>query len=230
MAARIAIFGGSFDPVHRGHVEVGKALLAQLDLQAIHFLPCAIHAHKAALQFNDQARVDMLKLALADQAGLVLDLRELVRSGVSYTIDSCREVRDEFGREASIGLVIGDDLLPTLHRWKDWQLLLDYVNLVVINRAQDSLDENGDDALHKSSDPAPRDAAVGGLMVNSVPRMTRPAGDVVTLNLTERQVSSTAVRRILSSNELTSSEKADALAERLDSRVIQYLQANHYIN
>lgn len=130
----IGILGGSFDPVHNGHLALAQFVYDNLHIDAIHFLPCGQHSFAKPLQATKQQRLAMLKLAIINKPYCTIDCREFQRQGQSYTIDSLRNIRAEWGQQLPIGFIIGDDILANFHRWHGWQHLLDYCHLLVVKR------------------------------------------------------------------------------------------------
>jgi len=129
----LGVFGGAFDPVHHGHLRAGFELQQQLGLQQLRWLPTGQPAHREAAWASPELRLAMLRAALADQPGFVVDERELHRSGPSYTIDTLAELRVEFPQH-SLCLILGLDAflgLPTWHRWRE---LREWAHLIVLDR------------------------------------------------------------------------------------------------
>lgn len=129
----IGLFGGSFDPVHRGHVATAEELLGRFGFREIRFLPAARSPLKSTVT-ADRHRVAMLALALAGRPGLVLDRSELDLPPPSYTIDTLRRVRAELGPAEPLVFILGMDSFLELPRWKDWQALADPAHLLVVTR------------------------------------------------------------------------------------------------
>lgn len=131
---QIGIMGGSFNPVHYGHLRVASDVKRRLKLDYMEIMPAAQSPLKAEHSTSAEHRLAMLGLALTEFPELGLDTRELDREGPSYTIDSLHALRQKMGPDATIYFVIGDDLLPTLDRWSRWQTLTDYAHLIVASR------------------------------------------------------------------------------------------------
>ena len=121
---RIAIFGGSFDPVHNGHVGIAKKALAELSLDRLFVVPAAVSPFKTSSspRLSDEVRLKCIHAAFAGVAGVVVDARELEKGGVSYAIDTVREYALEFPG-AEIYFIIGEDSVEGLPRWKDYDEL-----------------------------------------------------------------------------------------------------------
>ena len=130
----IGIMGGSFNPVHYGHLRVASDAKRRLALDAMFIMPAAQSPLKTQYSVSAEHRLAMLDLAVTEFPELKLDTRELDREGPSYTLDSLQTLRQEMGSDATIYFLIGDDMLPTLNQWSRWQALTDYAHLVVANR------------------------------------------------------------------------------------------------
>ena len=126
--------GGSFNPVHYGHLRVASDAKRRLALDAMCIMPAAQSPLKTQHSVSAEHRVAMLDLALTEFPELQLDPREFDREGPSYTVDSLQALRKEVGSDVTIYFLVGDDLLPTLNQWSRWQALTDYAHLVVANR------------------------------------------------------------------------------------------------
>ena len=135
----IGFFGGSFDPVHRGHLENAQAVKEELSLAQLFLMPCANPVHKDGLLFSNAQRLEMLDL-VADDYGLEIDSREIQRNDASYTISSLKEIQNEYP-DQTIVLVIGADSFAQFSTWRDYQEFHHYCHLVVIGRPQSSIDK-----------------------------------------------------------------------------------------
>jgi len=129
----IGFFGGSFDPVHFGHLKNALNLKKELDLSDLFLMPCAAPVHKNKLNFSNEQRLEMLQLAVQDFNELSIDLREINRDSASYTIESLIDIKHEYP-DTPICLIIGMDSFVNLHSWKNYQDFHQYTHLVVIPR------------------------------------------------------------------------------------------------
>ena len=129
----IGIFGGTFDPVHFGHLRTAFEMLQAMRLDEVRFLPCGDPPHRGATFADADLRYQMVQAAIHDQDGLVADDRELRRSGPSYTIDTLESLRSEFP-ERSLGLIIGMDAFLGLPKWHRWDEILDIAHIIVAHR------------------------------------------------------------------------------------------------
>ena len=132
-------YGGTFDPVHNGHVAI--ALAARDALQAeVALLPARDPPHKALTGADAEQRAAMLELAIADEPGLVVDRRELQRAGPSYSVDTLGELRAKFGADVPLAWLIGADSLRQLHTWHRWRDLFELAHLLVVQRPRADID------------------------------------------------------------------------------------------
>jgi nicotinate-nucleotide adenylyltransferase len=134
----VGLLGGSFDPVHAGHLHAARAALEAFDLERVVFVPAARAPHKPARPTaSDRDRWAMLALAIADEPRFELSDLELRRGGVSYTIDTVAALPAALGLpdDLEIYLILGSDNLPGLPRWHRAQELLERVRPIVVHRA-----------------------------------------------------------------------------------------------
>ncbi|MHB1307128.1 MAG: nicotinate (nicotinamide) nucleotide adenylyltransferase [Limisphaerales bacterium] len=131
---RLGLFGGSFNPVHLGHLLVAQAALEELDLDRLFFIPAARSPFKPGqVLAPPAARVRLLRLALAGWKRCEVDTQELGRGGISYTIDTARDLARRFPG-AELFWLIGADHLPTLPTWREAESLAELLEFVVVPR------------------------------------------------------------------------------------------------
>ena len=132
---RIAILGGTFNPVHKGHLNIAGEVKSRFGYQQIVFVPANIPAHKKMeVDVGAEHRLKMLELAVAPRSDFVVDDCELRRGGTSYTIDTVRELSQTYPIEGKPGLIIGDDLVEDFNSWRDVERLMELVELVIAHR------------------------------------------------------------------------------------------------
>jgi nicotinate-nucleotide adenylyltransferase len=131
---RVALFGGSFDPVHNGHLFVALAAMEELSLERIFFVPAAQSPFKPETKpAPPELRLRMLRLALAGQTRYEVDAQEIRRGGTSYTLDTVRDYRRRFPK-AELFYLIGADHIPQLHKWRAADELATTLEFVAIPR------------------------------------------------------------------------------------------------
>jgi nicotinate-nucleotide adenylyltransferase len=128
----LAIFGGTFDPIHIGHLSVAWEAAELLDAE-VRLMPASVPPHRSSPTASAEQRVEMLRAALRGQSRLMLDTRELDRSGPSYTIDTLHELRREFG-DRPLVLLLGADAFAGLRSWHRWRELFDVTHIGMLNR------------------------------------------------------------------------------------------------
>ena len=131
----IGIYGGTFDPVHYGHLRTSLEVREALELDELRFVPCQIPPHRGAPGASPEQRVAMLRAALADAPyGVRIDTRELERAGPSFMFDTLTSIRDDVGSKTPLALIVGSDAFHGLHRWHRWQSLIELAHIVVMQR------------------------------------------------------------------------------------------------
>ncbi len=188
-------YGGTFDPVHLGHVAIARAARDQLQV-AVRLLPAADPPHRAVPGATAAQRAAMLALAIGDEAGLILDLRELERArrqpqNPSYTVDTLRELRAELGPRQPLAWLVGADSLLALPSWHEWEALFELAHFIVADRAGSALEQRLSAPLQQ--------ALEGRWAAHERELFTAPAGRVLHLKAPLRTESATEVRERISS-------------------------------
>lgn len=181
----LAVFGGTFDPVHLGHLCVAWEAAELLDAD-VHVIPSNTPPHRPPPRASAAERVAMLQAALHGQDRLRLDLRELRRSGPSFTIDTLRELRAEQGARPLV-LLLGADAFAGLPQWQDWRALFDLAHIGVLSRPGDvpPWEAALQDEVQARRAPGPHTLR------------TAPHGRVAELPVTPLEISATRVRALL---------------------------------
>ena len=130
----IGIRGGTFDPVHFAHLRATEEVATALELDRVHLIPGSIPPHRKQPVATPQQRLEMLRLAIGNNDKFIADDRELQREGESFTVDTLRSFRDEFGSEIPIALIIGMDAFQTFTQWHAWETIITLSHLVVTSR------------------------------------------------------------------------------------------------
>ena len=183
----MGVFGGTFNPVHYGHLRSALELVERLQMVRLALMPSAQPPHRDQPQCSADDRVAMVRLAVAGEPRLVCDARELQRPGKSYTIDSLQELRRELGDSSALCMVLGCDAVLEINTWHRWQELLDWAHIVVIARPGWALPDSGVVGEWLQAHRLP---AVQGLR-------RRPAGGILIEELRPLAISSTEIRALL---------------------------------
>ncbi|TYL48201.1 nicotinate-nucleotide adenylyltransferase [Marinomonas sp. IMCC 4694] len=133
-ASGLAIMGGTFDPVHNGHLRTAVEILDRFRFSGLTLIPCFQPVHKSRPSLLPRQRLEMVKLAVSGDARLSVDSREMDREGPSYTVDTLRDIRAEIGPDQPLVMVLGMDSFLSLPMWLRWQELIRYAHLLVVSR------------------------------------------------------------------------------------------------
>jgi nicotinate-nucleotide adenylyltransferase len=133
--SRIGIFGGTFDPIHRGHMQVAEDVLQQFGLNQIWIIPCALPPHKTdGALASAEDRLKMTRIAVANRRRIGVSDIEIRRSGTSYTIDTLREFSTTFGDGTELYFLVGVDAFLEMHTWKMYRQLFNLAAFIVMTR------------------------------------------------------------------------------------------------
>lgn len=134
--APIVIFGGTFNPIHQGHIQHALAVCDELNIKSLRFMPNSQPPHKEQPTANAQQRAEMIELAIISHPRLTLDTQELQRDGNSYTVDTLQTIRNGMHQDQSLIFILGTDSLQNLSQWHRWKELLTVCHLGVIPRIE----------------------------------------------------------------------------------------------
>lgn len=171
---QVGILGGTFDPVHLGHLIIAEEARERLELDRVIFVPAGQPWLKAEQPVAPVwHRIRMAELAVASNPRFQVASNEVERAGPSYTVDTLEELRQKLGAETTLHFIMGMDALEQFHRWKEPERLLELCHLVVVNR------------------PGHQAVDVGNVM----PRYPQASGKVTLLSAPRIEISSTDIRR-----------------------------------
>jgi nicotinate-nucleotide adenylyltransferase len=132
---KVGILGGTFDPIHYGHLVAGEEARCALGLERVLFVPSARPPHKVEYPVSPpEVRVEMVRLAIADNPAFELSTIELDRPGLSYTVDTMAMLQEQLGPSADLYFILGEDALADLPTWHQPEKLLDICQLIAVNR------------------------------------------------------------------------------------------------
>ena len=176
----IGILGGTFDPIHLGHLHIANQVVSRLKLQQLQFMPCALPVHRDKPQASAAHRCKMIELAIAERPEFELNSLELQRDGPSYSVDSLREISRL--SEQSLVLILGADAFNGFTSWKSPEEILRLANLVICGRPGFEIDN---------------DAFSGNRVQTLQDLENRHAGGILTLMVDAIDCSSSSVRAAL---------------------------------
>ena len=129
----IGILGGTFDPIHYGHLRTALDVQQALSLDEVRFIPCGEPPHRNKPLAESLQRLSMVRAAIAGQAKFTVDDREIRRKGPSYMVDTLASLKQDF-KDKSLCLILGTDAFNGLDQWHQWQQIFDFANIVVMRR------------------------------------------------------------------------------------------------
>lgn len=189
MSEPIGLFGGTFDPIHYGHLRTAFELWQSLRLAQVRFLPTSDPPHREPTQASPELRLQMVRAAVADQSAFVVDDREMRRGGVSYSVDTLLDLRGEFSNR-SLCLLLGMDAFLGMPNWHRWREIFDLAHVVV---------------AHRPGWKAPITGPLGEVMVDRGTGSVRDlhqssAGRIYVHAVTQLEISSTDLRQLIYAN------------------------------
>jgi nicotinate-nucleotide adenylyltransferase len=213
----VGVFGGTFTPIHHGHIRLALELRERLHLQRVLMVPSARPPHRAAPEVPPQRRLQWVRLAIGDEAGLVADDREIRRQGPSYTYDTLAELRAELAAagqpDTPLVLLLGDDAANQLHTWHRWRELFSLAHLVFVERP------------FEPAAPAPELAAFlrGRKAGAPAALLSRPAGYWLAASVPPLAISSTRIRQLLKAGRSIRGLVPDAVIQSLTNEDVRAL-------
>ncbi len=186
LAKPLGILGGTFDPIHYGHLRPALEVRERLGLSEVRVMPAARPSHRADPQAPIRERLAMVRLAVMDFPGLTVDERELHREGPSYTVTTLESLRAELGPVTPLCLLIGADAFAGFNTWHRWQEIPALAHLVVLRRPDSTV----------TADPASwPEWARPRVALSAKELATDPAGRVIFIDVSPQTISATDLRR-----------------------------------
>lgn len=185
----VGLFGGTFDPIHNGHLRLAEELAEALDIAEVRLIPAGSPPHRSTPRASGADRLAMARLAVAGNPRLVIDDREIAKAGPSYSVDTLAGLRAELGKNTPLVLFMGSDAFLGLSRWHEWEKLFDLAHLAIAQRPgfssavwDDALPDNLRKhlATRRSGDPAELAA--------------KPAGRIFLHTISQLDISASQVR------------------------------------
>jgi nicotinate-nucleotide adenylyltransferase len=185
----LGIFGGTFDPVHFGHLRLAEEAREQLKLSQVLWIPAGQPQLREAPQTPGAARLEMVRRAISQQPAFRLDDSEVLTQQPSYTVDTLRRLRQHYGVKKSLVLLLGADAFSRLEAWKEWQALFALAHIAVATRPGHTL-KVGAGSTALDHEFTQRLASFDALK-------QAPAGAIVLFNITALDISATAIRHTI---------------------------------
>lgn len=178
----IGINGGTFNPVHYGHLRPALEVMQLLGLEQVRFVPCYQPVHRSLPNVSAEHRSAMIELAIKDQPKFVLDTIEMDKGGASYMVETLALLKAKF-REESLVLMMGTDVFAKFHSWHNWPKILELANIVI---------------MHRPGEPVPQSGESGAIYQQRKAQVfSEAAGQIRDLDVTQLDISSTIVRQHL---------------------------------
>jgi len=215
---RIAIYGGTFDPVHRGHLEIAGRVSTLFDIDEFLFVPARVAPHKLNREVSAGFyRYAMLALATQDDAQLRISTVEIDGPGTQYTVDTLSHFRQEFGQSAEIFFVLGADSWAEITSWREWQRLITLATLIVLTRPGYELSSD-----HVGAEMFSRIRDLRGLTSEQAAKpMAQPGAAIFLSDVVMADISATEIRAVAGRNEF---EKLSKLVPRAVAEYIRKYQ------
>ncbi|MDQ1315879.1 MAG: putative nicotinate-nucleotide adenylyltransferase [Pseudomonadota bacterium] len=185
----IGVFGGTFDPIHFGHLRLAEEMAEGLGLGRVRFIPAGQPPHRGAPRTAASHRLEMVRRAIAGNPCFEVDAREVASPNPSYTVDTLTALRAELGSEQPLWLLLGADAFLGLPAWHEWRRLFQLANIAVAARPGARLLQSGsmpDELKHEVSRRQQASGSASG-----------PAGSVLLRQMTPLDISATAIRDTL---------------------------------
>ena len=208
----IGILGGTFDPVHNGHIRLAIEFYERLGLTELRLIPLRFPPHREPPLAEPGQRLAMLQLAVANISGLVVDDCEIRKETTSYTIETVCLIKERIG-DLPVCLLMGFDAFSKIHTWHRWEELLEYVHIAIADRPGNTTKEYSRDLaeLIKSH-----------LTGNVSELQNSPSGKIYRLTMPMLDISATQIREIISNNQCASG--------LLPGKVLEFINANNLYN
>lgn len=205
MSSPLAVLGGLFDPVHRGHVSAAQFALDFLSVQRLKMIPCHVPNHKVEPGARAEHRLAMLELAVAAYPNIEVDPIELQRERISYSVDTLTELKE---KHSTLVFVLGVDSFNSLPQWHEWQKILELTHLLVLSRHGATVSEETLSAVEIDR------RRVG----TKEQLLSTTAGKIVLLEGFDFDMASSEIRKKLA--------RGDDVSRELDASVVQYIKDN----
>ena len=184
----LGILGGTFDPIHFGHLRLAEECADSLRLNQVRLVPAGKPWQRSGLIAPIEHRIEMARLGVESNPRFEVDPREAERAGPTYTVDTLASFRHEFGPAKPLAMIVGSDQFLNLPTWNRWQKLFELAHIAVARRANEPFD--------LAELPAALAAMVTQRLTNDRSALTEPAGRVFSIEMTPLRISSSQIRTL----------------------------------
>ncbi len=191
----IGIFGGTFDPVHSGHLRVIVEIIENFDLDKLRVIPCGTPPIKSAAIATPAQRINMLRLAVSNQQNVIIDDIETHRNGPSYTVDTLTEIKEKYP-QSPLYLILGTDAFLGLNRWHRWHDILSLAHIIIIHRPGWNIN-----AAESTTRPCEEIITMlnSNLVSDKLTLQQNPTGNIMLFPIRKLDISSSAIRKLIKS-------------------------------
>ncbi len=204
MAKLTGILGGTFDPIHFGHLRPALDVMQQLDLDEVRFIPNRLPPHREPPLLTDVQRLELVQLAISSTPGFLLDDREMRREGPSYMVDTLASLKAELD-DTHLCLIMGMDAFNGFQQWHRWQAILELCHLIVTTRPGSGMSE----AIHSS--PLKEQISEDSGCLSQT-----PAGQILLQSVTQLDISASQIRACLQAGQSIQFLLPEVLREKLE--------------
>ena len=208
----IGLLGGTFDPIHFGHLRMAQELAEALALDEVRFIPAATPPHKPTPSLSSAHRAAMVQLAIGHNPIFKFDNRELLRAGASYTIDTLISLRNELGENTSLVLFMGSDAFTHFNTWHNWEKIIQLCHIALVQRPISSI---------KQPLPKVLETFLHNHYTENVDDLRETnAGYVTMQSITPLDISSTAIRSNLQNKNSARYLMPDSVLDYIESNML----------
>jgi nicotinate-nucleotide adenylyltransferase len=210
----IGLLGGTFDPIHYGHLRLAEELADAIGLEQVRFIPAGLPPHRERPASSPDTRLDMVKLAIADNPRFRIEEYEVFKATPCYMVETLEALREEVGYTTPLVLFLGLDAFTSLDTWHQWPRLFELAHLAVAHRPGHTpagWEHRLPDALHKEL--LARQTSAPGLLRHA------PAGNILVQEISQLDISATRLRNLLRAGQSPRYLMPDS--------VIDYIQTHH---
>lgn len=209
MGKLIGLFGGTFDPVHYGHLRPALEVMQAAELDEVRFIPNRVPPHREPPLLSDQQRAELVQLAIADTPGFILEQRELLREGPSYMVDTLISLQQDFP-DSTLCLIMGMDAFSGLPEWHRWQTIFELCHLIITSRPGSKL---------------PNFVTQTGIAqkISDDPKclQQRPVGQILLQSVTQLDISASLIRQHLSNRQSIQFLLPEAVREKFEQAYVR---------